>query len=123
MSDFGDFAKKSDEIKKQEKQNDFPLVAKLCRVINADTRMVVVSKEIADAIASYKKVNPIDLIRNSIQIRFYKINTPQFKAFCVPFNTQEELYQWRGAYDGDFLGYMAAIVPLLEIDANSCGFV
>ena len=118
MSDFGDFSKKSDEIKKYENHNDFPLVAKLSRVINSDTRMVVISEKIADDMINYKKVKTINLIRNSVQIRFYKINTPEFKAFCSPINTSDEIYRWCGAYDEKFLGYMAAIVPLLKINVN-----
>ncbi len=78
----------------------------------------------ADKIKRYEKIAPVDLIRNSVQIRFYKINTPQFRSFCSPLNATEELYQWReDAYDGNFLGYMAAIVPLLEMDANGWAII
>ncbi|MBI5875563.1 MAG: DEAD/DEAH box helicase family protein [Deltaproteobacteria bacterium] len=123
MSDFGDFEKKSREIIKHEKTNDYPEVAKLCKVIDADTRLVVISPEIAEALRRYEKVDPVELIRNSVQIRFFKINTKQFNRFCTPVNEQREIYAWQGKYGGKFLGYMEAIVPLLEMDADGFSMV
>lgn len=123
MSDFGDFACRSQEIIRQENQNDFPLVAKLCRVIDSDTRMIIISPDIVKAIKSYEKVDSTEIIKNSVQIRFYKIKSAQFKSFCESFHADEEFYCWRGKYDGGFLGYMAAIVPLLQLDADSFSMV
>lgn len=118
MSDFGDFSQKAEEIKKREKLYDFPGVAKLGRVIDADTRMVIVSAKIADSLEHHQKVDPIDIILNSVQIRFFKIDSAQFKGLCKPINGNEELYRWEGKYDSKFLGYMEAIVPLIEMNIN-----
>jgi CRISPR-associated endonuclease/helicase Cas3 len=123
MSDFGDFEKMSLEIVKHEKTNDYPEVAKLCKVIDADTRLVVIASDIADALKRYEKVDHIELIRNSVQIRFFKIKTTQFNSFCVPVNEQREIYAWQGKYDDKFLGYMEAIIPLLELDADGFAMV
>ncbi|MBU4478448.1 MAG: DEAD/DEAH box helicase family protein [Candidatus Omnitrophica bacterium] len=123
MSSFGDFAQKAEEIKKNEKQNDFPKVAKLCRVIDIDTRLVIISNEIANKIEHYEKVSPIDLIMNSVQIRSFKMNSVHFKTFCLPLHANEELYRWEGDYDGKFLGYMATIIPLLKMDVDGFGIV
>ncbi|MCL5236577.1 MAG: DEAD/DEAH box helicase family protein [Nitrospirae bacterium] len=123
MSDFGDFEKKSLEITKHEQTNDYPEVAKLCKVIDTDTRLVVIVPEIIEALKGYKKVDPVELIRNSVQIRFFKINTRQFSSFCSPINAHEEIYEWRGDYDGKFLGYMQAILPVLEMDADGFAMV
>ena len=121
MSDFGDFEKKSLEIKKHEKTNDYPEVAKLCKVIDADTRLVVISLEIAEALKRYEKVDPIELIRNSVQVRFFRIK--QLSSFCIPIDGHEEIYEWRADYDANSLGYMKAIIPLLELDADGFAMV
>jgi len=118
MSDFGDFELKSKEIKDHENKNDYPEVAKLCKVIDANTRLVVIAPEIIEALKRYEKVDPIELIRNSVQVRFFKINTKLFSSFCSPINGHEEIYEWRTDYDGKFLGYMKAIITLLEIEAD-----
>lgn len=123
MSDFGDFEDKSLEITKHEQTNDYPAVAKLCKVIDADARLVVISSGIAESLKSYEKVDHVELIRNSVQIRFFKINSKQFSDFCVPINGRDEMFEWRGEYDGRFLGYMAAIIPLLEMDADGFAMV
>ncbi len=123
MSDFGDFEKISLEIIKHERTNDYPEVAKLCKVIDANTRLVVISPEIAEALRCYEKVDPVQLIRNSVQIRFFKINTKQFSSFCIPVNDHREIYTWLGKYDGRFLGYMEAIIPLLEMEADGFAMV
>ncbi len=115
--------KKSLEIIKHEQTNDYPEVAKLCKVIDADTRLVVISTEIAEALKRYEKVDHVELIRNSVQIRFFKINSKQFNSFCVSIDGHKEIYEWRGDYDGNFLGYMQAIVPLLEMDADGFAMV
>lgn len=123
MSDFGDFENKSLEIIKLEQTNDYPEVAKLCKVIDADTRLVVISTEIAEALKRYEKVDHVALIRNSVQIRFFKINSKQFNSFCLPINGHEEIYEWRGDYNEKFLGYMKAIIPLLEMDTDGFAMV
>lgn len=123
MSDFGDFLQRAEEIKRRERLFDFPEVAKLGRVIDADMRTVIVSTEIADSLERYQKVDPIEIIRNSVQIRFFKISSAQFKGLCKSINGNEELYRWKGKYDGKFLGYMEAIIPLIEININSYGII
>jgi len=118
MSSFGSFEKKSKEIKNKENVKDYPEVAKLCKVIDSNTRLVIIAPEIIDALKNHEKIQPIDITRNSVQIRFYKINSKNFSTFCIPFYDNEELYYWKAKYDGKFLGYMEAIIPLLEIDNN-----
>ncbi len=123
MSDFGDFEKKSREIIEHERTNDYPEVAKLCRVIDADTRLVVIATGIVEALERYEKVDQVEVIRNSVQIRFFKINTKQFNNFCVPVNAHSEIYAWRSEYDSKFLGYMKAIIPLLEMENDGYAIV
>ncbi len=123
MSGFGDFENMSVEIIKHEQTNDYPEVAKLCKVIDADTRFVVIASDIADALKRHEKVDQVELIRNSVQIRFFKIKTTQLNSFCFPVNEQREIYAWQGKYDGKFLGYMEAIIPLLELDAYGFAMV
>jgi len=118
MSDFGDFEEKSLGIIKHELVNDYPEVAQLCKVIDADTRLVVIAPEIAEALKRYEKVASMELIRNSVQIRFFKINSKQFSNFCIPIDGHREIYEWHGEYDDKFLGYMKAIIPSLKMEAD-----
>jgi CRISPR-associated endonuclease/helicase Cas3 len=123
MSDFGDFETKSIEIIKHEQANDYPALAKLCKVIDADTRLVVIEPGIVEALKGNNKIDSIDLIRNSVQIRFFKIKTTNFNSFCIPIDDHEEIYEWRGEYDSKFLGYMKAIIPMLKFEADGYAMV
>lgn len=118
MSDFGDFENKSNEIKRNEQANDYPEVAKLCKVIDADTRLVVIAPSIVSALKRHEKIDPVGIVRNSVQIQFFKIKTAHFNSFCLPIDGHDEIYEWRGDYDDKFLGYMKAIIPSLKIEVD-----
>lgn len=120
MSDFGEFEKKALSLKKCENTHDYPEMAKLCRIIDSDSRLVVVGKGIAEALRKHEKVDQTTLVLNSVQIRYFKVNSNQFKSFCKPINDDEEIFEWTGKYDAEFLGYMDEIAPL--IDFNNKGY-
>jgi hypothetical protein len=86
-------------------------------VIDADTRLVVVDKHVVDAIRNHKKVSPRDLLRGSVQLWTTKIKDLDVQ----PITGRQELYAWTMAYDPDFLGYMAGVLPLVY--AKQDGFV
>ena len=96
-------------IKKCEQKCDYPQVAKLYRVINADTRIVVIDKDIIAALEKWEKVSTLDLLRNSIQLWTQKIKALSLESI----RGHDELYKWTAPYDPDFLGFMAGVLPLV----------
>jgi CRISPR-associated endonuclease/helicase Cas3 len=106
--------KRSDNFKDQEQKKNYPQVAKLCRLIDSDTRIVVIDPEIVAALERREKINHSDLVRRSVQIWTNKIKL--FPTKEVRGNS--ELLAWTGSYDAEFLGYMAGVIPLLEAQEN-----
>jgi len=91
-----------------ESTNSFRSVEKGFQVIDSDTRIVVVDKEVASRL-EHGKLNWQELQKNSVQIAYYKLTeleTPEI----LP-----EIYKWNLEYN-DFLGYMAGIVQLKKFD-------
>ncbi|KJR44588.1 CRISPR-associated helicase Cas3 [Desulfosporosinus sp. I2] len=90
-------------ISAEEVQN-FPQVEHDFKVIDTDTRLVVVDSTVADRL-QYGKVDWRELQKVSVQIAKYKLDelrTPMI---------MDNVYRWNLDYD-DFLGYMAGIVKL-----------
>ncbi len=104
-----DYSSKTEGIKERERKCDYPEVAKLCRVIDADTRIVVVDKDIVNALENWEKVPILDLLRNSVQLWSQKIDSLSLE----PVRGHKELYKWTAPYDPDFLGYMEGVLPLV----------
>lgn len=97
------------QIVEAERIMDYPEVTKLCRVIDSDSKLVVVYKEIVKKIESGEFVSPQELVRHSVQIRAHNIN----KFALEPIKgMNNELYSLGSyQYDRDFLGYMKGILP------------
>lgn len=106
--------KRGDQFKDRESKFDYPQVAKLCRVINSDTKVVVISPEIVEALEKRAPINHLDLMKHSVQIWTTKLEKLQQ---VKPIRGNEELLAWTGKYDADFLGYMAGVIPLLNTNA------
>jgi len=100
-------------IIKAEAGMEYPAVARLCRVIDADTRVVVVDPRLIELLRNRERVSPTALVRSSVQI--WATNIRQWDiAPLFPGDLDEaSLYVWTGPYDPDFLGYMAGVLPLV----------
>lgn len=105
---------KAERLIKMEAGMEYPEVSGLCRVIEGDTRLVVIDKSIVSALEKHEKVQPMDLVRHSVQIRTYQIQ----KLALTPIFGHEELFKWTAPYDPDFLGYMAGVLPLVYAGEN-----
>jgi hypothetical protein len=103
------YSSKTEKIRESERKCDYPEVAKLCRVIDANTRIIVIDKGIVEALENYEKVSTFDLLRNSVQLWSQKITSLSLEAV----RGHEELYKWQAPYDPDFLGYMEGVLPLI----------
>jgi len=106
---------KASTLIKDEQGMEYPSVSQKCRVIDTDTRMVVIDAYLADAIRRGKKVSKVELMRYSVQIWAKKID----KLALEPLRWDSEslssdIYLWPYEYDSDFMGYMKGVLKLEE---------
>lgn len=102
----------NDPLLKAEKARNYPEVEKCGRVIDADTRIVVVDDDLKKRVAAHQhdtdahRIDFVDLLRGSVQIWARRIN--ELRLERLP--GRRELYAWNDLYDPDFLGYMAGVL-------------
>ena len=101
----------------RELERDYPSVAKLGRVIEADTRVVVVDSALAKRIKRAEPVIFRDLLAGSVQLWAQKIEQLQLE----PLRGSAEMYRWPYDYDPAFLGIMEGLLNLS--DFNRRGFM
>jgi CRISPR-associated endonuclease/helicase Cas3 len=109
----GDTEKMIREIRAAENANNFPEVAKLCRLITSETQTVVVSQALIERLESGKKErfpSSREMMLNSVQIWENKLADLSVKP--IGFG-RELLGISEGNYD-DFLGYMKGLLPVLK---------
>ena len=95
-----------DLLMKAERSNDYPTVKELCKVVDADTRLVVVEQYLIEKIKNREQVSFRELLGGSVQLWAAKIN----KLRMEPFSNMPEVYSWQDDYDPDFLGYMKGVL-------------
>jgi CRISPR-associated endonuclease/helicase Cas3 len=101
---------RADGIGEAESQMEYPLVDRLCRVIDSDTRLVIIDRLLAERVRNYERVRTTELIRLSVQMRTSRIEDYGLE----PIGPDAELFAWTAAYDPEFLGYMAGVMPLIQ---------
>jgi len=96
-----------------EKDFDYPKVAELCRVIQSDTRTVLVDRQLAAKVRIGIPVPPSEIVRHSVQVYPHKIENLGFEPVIAG---SEELYvlpeSW--TYDPECYGYMAEWLAMQE---------
>ena len=95
-----------DQLHKAESERDYPKVKELGRVIDADTRFIVVDPIIKKLLNKRVPVSFKELLQGSIQLWASKIG----KLCLEPMHGHKELYTWNDSYDPDFLGIMNGIL-------------
>jgi CRISPR-associated endonuclease Cas3-HD len=100
----GDSSKFS-KLLKLEKQNSFPSVEELFKVINTDTRLTVVKDDIIKKIENHETVDWREIQKNSVQVWKDKLDAYHVKEILPG------IYGWHLPYN-DFLGYMAGALPV-----------
>ena len=111
------------QICKAEDGMEYPAVARLCRVIDSDTRLVVIDPELAEMLRQGESVSYRHLLLHSVQIWSYKIPKLPIEPVFSYGNTKNDandLYAWTADYDPDFLGYMAGVIPILKGLQDGC---
>lgn len=96
-----------------EKNMEYPSVSEECRVINVDTRTVIIDRNIVDALRNRERVPKQEIMKNSVQLWAYKIDKLALPAvFDHGQSSDADLFAWCYDYDPDFLGYMKGILKL-----------
>jgi hypothetical protein len=98
----------ADLLFKAEMARDYPSVKKHGRVIDTDTRLVVVEEDLKRQIAERRSLDFQELLRGSVQLWATKIE----KLGLAPIPGRGEIYAWGHDYDPDFLGYMAGVLQI-----------
>lgn len=93
-----------------EELMNFPWIEEEYKVIDTDTRIVVVDSHIMDKVRR-AQINWRDLQKVSVQIAKYKLD--ELRTPLV----MDNIYGWNLDYD-DFLGYMAGIVKLKKLEGK-----
>ncbi len=117
---------KAKEICVAESEMEYPKVTALCRVIDTDTRIVVIDPLLVKALRDGKLVGYRELLRHSVQIWAHKIDKLPVAPVLASRTRQYDshsLYEWKAEYDPDFLGYMSGFMPLLEGLQQGCFIV
>lgn len=94
------------ELVKRENAKDYPEVARLGQVIEADTRLVVVDAALRQRLESGERVSSRDLLEGTVQIWSSKIE----RFGLEPIAGRPEVFWWPWKYDAEFLGYMAGVL-------------
>ena len=89
-----------------EANKEYPEVELLGRVIPTETRIVVVDDQLIEKLNRREKLSFRQLLGGSVQLWSHSIKKLGMESFPhIP-----ELYYWRDAYDGHFLGIMAGLL-------------
>lgn len=105
----------SQAIIKNERAFDYPAVAEEFRIVQSDTRTIIVSKTISERLARRERVSTNEILKNSVQLWADKVD-----RLGLPIFPQSDLYQWNGSYDADFLGVMKGILSLSKLKVDNC---
>ena len=108
-----------DLLMKAESANDYPTVKELCKVVDADTRLVVVEKQLFVRIKDREHISFRELLGGSVQLWSAKIK----KLRMEPFANMPEVCRWEDAYDAGFLGYMKGVLARKDFTAGGGGVI
>jgi CRISPR-associated endonuclease/helicase Cas3 len=103
----------------KEAAGSYPEVAGLTRLITSNTRLVVIDPGLINAIRAGGRVDRRELMARSVQLWVTRID----KLSLTQIGYGEELYAWDYEYDPKFLGIMAGILKLSQIDRDGYAFV
>jgi CRISPR-associated endonuclease/helicase Cas3 len=110
---------KARQLIEDEHRMEYPSVSTQCRVIDTDTRTVIIDESLADAVRKGEKVSRHELMRYSVQIWADKIKKLALQPAIQGSRSEEsEIYVWQYDYDPDFLGYMKGALKLENFIAS-----
>jgi CRISPR-associated endonuclease/helicase Cas3 len=101
-------SQRSQALRNAEGCQRYPDVGKLCRVIDDDSRFVIVDEDLASKVQDGQKVRVHELLKGSVRIWARKLARMPTKLLRGDGSDSRSIYVWTGAYDPDFLGYMVS---------------
>ena len=110
---------KIEELFRKEGVGSYPGVAKLTRLITSDTRLVVIDPSLVAAIGAGAKVGRHELLAHSVQLWSNKVD----KLALNRIGYGSELYAWGYEYDPKFLGVMAGVLKMNQIERDGYAFI
>jgi CRISPR-associated endonuclease/helicase Cas3 len=103
---------------------EYPSVSRESRVIDTDTRTVIIDNSLADAIQRREKVSRNEIMKYSVQIWANKIDKLALQPITHDKQSSESaLYFWGYEYEPDFLGYMKGVLNLDEFFTSGGGII
>ena len=103
----------------QERLGAYPDVAKLSKLITADTRLVVIEPALIKDLRSGMSVSPTELLLHSVQLWPNKIAALALN----PIGWDNELFAWEYPYDGKFLGIMEGVFQQQSVSSSGYALV
>jgi len=97
-----------------ERNKDFPMVKDQFKVISANTVTAIIDRELCERIERHEKVDFSELQQKSVSIYSNNIN----KFALRPLRGFNDLYAWMLDYDQGFLGYMAGVLKIGDIESH-----
>ncbi len=104
-----EYPKEAEALKKKEGRRDFAYVAEKYRVIDSETKTVVVEEELKRKLEARERVGSREILVGSVQMwgrRIDQLAVEEYREF-------PGLYRWTAPYEEEFLGYMAGVLPLV----------
>jgi CRISPR-associated endonuclease/helicase Cas3 len=114
---------RASEILRKEREMEYPDVDRLCRVIDSDTRTVLIDRDIAAKLRRGCRLPPNKLQRHCVQLWAHKIDLLKLEPLFPSSDNEYGLYLWKHEYDPDFLGYMQGMLPILKMKDGCPGIV
>lgn len=102
-----------------ERSRRYPEVADHGRVIDADTRLVVVDQSLRDRIVNRDRVTMRELLAGSVQIWRKRIG----ELGLEDLRGRKDVFWWPHAYDPAFLGYMAGALDLGAVSEGAVAII
>lgn len=96
---------------KAEAERDYPRAQEAGRVIDADTRLVVVADELRERLERREPTSFSSLMNGSVQLWASRIE----KLGLEPLAGRDDIYVWNDLYDRDFLGIMAGLLRTAKL--------
>jgi CRISPR-associated endonuclease/helicase Cas3 len=110
---------KARKLIEDEDGMEYPSVSTQCRVIDTDTRTVIIDESLAEAVRKGEKVSRHELMQYSVQIWADKIKKLALQPAIQGSRSEDsKIYVWQYDYDPDFLGYMKGVLKLEEFIAS-----
>jgi hypothetical protein len=96
----------ADPLAKAETERNYPEVKNAGRVIETDTRFVVIDMDLKERLVKRCPVAFRELLFGSVQLWSSRVS--RLGLELLP--GHDEIYAWNDDYDPDFLGYMSGVL-------------